>query len=51
MPSSWDVVPFGLVISDVSEEHVTPVFRVEIISELRTTLAVTRKRNYTVKKH
>jgi hypothetical protein len=36
----------ALVITDVSEELVASVFRVDIISELRTTLAVTR--NYWV---
>jgi hypothetical protein len=38
----WDVTPCGLVGTDVAEEHMASIIRVKRISELGTTLAVTR---------
>jgi hypothetical protein len=40
-----------LVITDVSEEHSSPIIRVTRISELGTTLTVTNKPRNTVKKY
>jgi hypothetical protein len=42
MPSSGMLRSVTLVRTDVSEEHITCSFRLKIISELETTLAVTR---------
>jgi hypothetical protein len=42
MPSSWMWRHAGIVRTDVSEERVTSIFRVQRISELGT-LAVTSK--------
>jgi hypothetical protein len=37
----WDITPWALVRTDVSEEHIAYIFRVTTIGELGTTLAVT----------
>jgi hypothetical protein len=50
MPSSEMWRRVSLVRTDISDERVTSVFRVERISELRT-LVVTSRLNYTAKKH
>jgi hypothetical protein len=45
MPSSRILRRVGLVIIDVSEEHIASIIKVARIGELGTTLAVTRNRN------
>jgi hypothetical protein len=48
MPSSGMLRRAVLIRTDVSEEHVASIFRVEIIRELGTTLAVTSNWSATV---
>jgi hypothetical protein len=50
MPSSEMLRRAALVITDVSEERIASMIRVETISELGTRLAVTSRQNQSEKK-